>query len=64
MPPEQTRGDARPVSDLYALGVTLIVALAGKPLSEIPFDDATGKVATARAVRVIRRSPFVRPSTR
>ena len=58
MPPEQTRGDARPVSDLYALGVTLIVALAGKPLSEIPFDDATGKVATARAVPRDTPKPF------
>ncbi len=45
MPLEQIRGDARPASDLYALGVTMIVALAGRPLAELPFDDASGKVS-------------------
>ena len=50
MPLEQIRGDARPVSDLYALGVTMVVALAGRPLAEIPFDDATGKVSVRDAL--------------
>jgi serine/threonine protein kinase len=50
MPLEQIRGDARPASDLYALGVTIAVALAGRPLSEIPFDDATGKLSLGHAL--------------
>jgi serine/threonine protein kinase len=50
MPLEQIRGDARPASDLYALGVTLVVALAGRPLSELPFDDASGRISVTRAV--------------
>jgi hypothetical protein len=50
MPIEQARGDARPASDLYALGVTMIVALAGLPLGELPFDDALGRVDVERAL--------------
>jgi hypothetical protein len=50
MPLEQIRGDARPASDLYALGVTMVVALAGRPLSELPFDDSTGRISIKRAV--------------
>jgi len=50
MPMEQARGDARPASDLYALGVTMVVALAGRPPAELPFDDATGKIAIGRAL--------------
>jgi hypothetical protein len=50
MPMEQTRGDARPASDLYALGVTMVVALAGRSPAELPFDDATGKIAIDRAL--------------
>ncbi len=50
MPLEQTRGVARPASDLYALGVTMVVALAGRPIEDIPFDEATGKIAIDRAL--------------
>jgi serine/threonine protein kinase len=50
MPLEQIRGDARPASDLYALGVTMVVALSATPLEGVPFDDAAGKIATERAL--------------
>jgi len=50
MPLEQIRGDARPASDLYALGITMVVALSATPLEGMPFDDAAGKIATKRAL--------------
>ncbi|HEY1692675.1 MAG TPA: serine/threonine-protein kinase [Polyangiaceae bacterium] len=50
MPLEQIRGDARPASDLYALGVTMTVALAARPVEQLSFDDATGKIDLARAL--------------
>jgi predicted Zn-dependent peptidase len=50
MPLEQIRGQAVPASDLYALGMTLIVALAGQPIEQLPVDESTGKVAIARAL--------------
>jgi serine/threonine protein kinase len=50
MPLEQIRGDARPASDLYALGVTLVVSIAGRALQDLPFDDATGKIALRHAL--------------
>jgi serine/threonine protein kinase len=50
MPLEQIRGDARPASDLYALGTTLVVAIAGRALENLPFDDATGKIALRHAL--------------
>ena len=50
MPLEQIRGDARPASDLYALGVTIVVAMAGRALADVPFDDSTGQIAIHRAV--------------
>jgi serine/threonine protein kinase len=50
MPLEQIRGEARPASDLYALGVTLIVALAGRPLPDLPFDDAVGRIVLERTL--------------
>jgi hypothetical protein len=50
MPFEQIRGEARPASDLYALGVTLVVGLTGRSIDEIPFDESTGKIAVSRAV--------------
>ncbi len=50
MPLEQIRGDARPASDLYALGVTMLVAMAGRPVGDLPFDDATGKVSLGHAL--------------
>ena len=36
MPPEQFGGDARPASDLYSLGATLIYAASGKHPTELP----------------------------
>jgi serine/threonine protein kinase len=50
MPPEQIRGDTRPASDLYALGLTIAVAMAGRPPSELRFNDRTGKLALDRAL--------------
>jgi TPR repeat protein len=50
MPVEQTRGQARPASDLYALGLTIIVGLAGQAVEQLPVDESTGKIAVARAV--------------
>jgi len=50
MPLEQLRGQARPASDLYALGVTMVVALAGRPPEQLEVDESTGKIAIERAV--------------
>jgi serine/threonine protein kinase len=50
MPLEQIRGDARTGSDLYALGMTMVVALSGTAVEALPFDDSTGKVALERAL--------------
>jgi serine/threonine protein kinase len=44
MAPEQARGNPRPNSDIYALGVIGIQALTGQNPSEIPEDDATGEL--------------------
>jgi serine/threonine protein kinase len=44
MSPEQARGNPRPSSDLYALGIIGIQALAGKYPSELIEDDATGEL--------------------
>jgi serine/threonine protein kinase len=44
MSPEQARGNPRPSSDLYALGVIGIQALSGKYPSELIEDDATGEL--------------------
>jgi serine/threonine protein kinase, bacterial len=44
MSPEQARGNPRPSSDLYALGVIGIQALSGKHPSELIEDDATGEL--------------------
>jgi serine/threonine protein kinase len=44
MSPEQGRGNPRPSSDLYALGVIGIQALSGKYPSELIEDDATGEL--------------------
>jgi serine/threonine protein kinase, bacterial len=44
MSPEQARGNPRPNSDLYALGVIGIQALSGKYPSELIEDDATGEL--------------------
>jgi serine/threonine protein kinase len=50
MPLEQVRGQAVPASDLYALGMTMLVALTGQAPEQLPVDDATGKVAIDRVV--------------
>lgn len=39
MPPEQFLGQARPASDLYALGATLLHALTGRSPTEFSFDS-------------------------
>ncbi|RZK98494.1 MAG: serine/threonine protein kinase [Methylobacterium sp.] len=44
MPLEQLRGAARPASDLYALGMTIVAAAAGRNPSALPTDEASGKV--------------------
>jgi serine/threonine protein kinase, bacterial len=44
MSPEQARGNPRPSSDLYALGVIAIQAISGKHPTEIKEDDATGEL--------------------
>jgi serine/threonine protein kinase len=43
-PHEQILGRAVPASDLYALGMTLLVALTGQPPEALPHDEATGKI--------------------
>lgn len=39
MPPEQLVGQAGPMSDLYALGATLLHALTARPPTDFPFDS-------------------------
>ncbi len=51
MSPEQARGNPRPSSDLYALGVIGIQALSGKYPSELIEDDATGELQWQHFVR-------------
>jgi serine/threonine protein kinase len=43
-PQEQLLGKARPASDLYALGMTLVCALTHQQPDELPLDEATSKV--------------------
>jgi serine/threonine protein kinase len=50
MPLEQLRGQAVPASDLYALGMTMVVMLAGLPPERLPIDDSTGKVMLGRVI--------------
>jgi len=50
MPLEQLRGQAVPASDLYALGMTMVVALAGQPPEQLPVDESSGKVAIDRVL--------------
>src|SRR2546430_1917604 len=44
MPLEQLRGDPRPASDLYALGVSLLVCATGSAPTDLPVDEETGKI--------------------
>lgn len=43
-PIEQVLGKARPASDLYALAMTLVVALTHRPPEELPLDPISSKV--------------------
>lgn len=44
IPIEQSVGKARPASDLYALGVTMVSLLTGKSPEQLPMDEATSKL--------------------
>ncbi|MFB2969529.1 protein kinase [Aerosakkonema sp. BLCC-F183] len=44
-PKEQRQGDAKPNSDIYALGMTAIEALTGLNPEKLPTDPRTGEVA-------------------
>lgn len=48
IPIEQSMGKAKPCSDLYALGMTLLVLLTGHSPDALPLDDATSKVDLAK----------------
>ncbi len=50
VPMEQLIGKARPASDLYALGMTMLVALSHREPEALPFDEATTKVRLDEAV--------------
>jgi serine/threonine protein kinase len=44
LPMEQMMGQARAASDLYALGITVLVVASHREPEELPMDDATAKV--------------------
>lgn len=48
IPIEQSMGKAKPCSDLYALGMTILVLLTGHSPDSLPLDDATSKVDLAK----------------
>ena len=48
-PIEQVLGKARPASDLYALAMTVLVALTHRPPEELPLDPGTSKVQVDEA---------------
>lgn len=48
-PMEQVLGKARPASDLYALGMTLVVALTHAQPDALPIDEQTSKVLVRKA---------------
>ncbi len=50
MPLEQLRGSARPASDLYALGMTVLAAASGSGPAALPVDEASGKVRVAQVL--------------
>ena len=71
-PQEQILGRAVPSSDLYALGMTLLAALTGRPPEEQAVDAGTGKVQAppglpgplARLLHVVLEpAPMARPAT-
>jgi serine/threonine protein kinase len=49
-PMEQFRGAARPSSDLYSLGMTILALASGRSPAKMPVDESTGKVDTKRVV--------------
>jgi len=50
VPMEQLIGKARPASDLYALGMTMLVILSHREPEALPFDEASTKVKIDEAV--------------
>ncbi len=71
-PHEQILGRAVPSSDLYALGMTLVVALTGRPPEEQPHDPATSAVRpppglpiplTRFLYAVLQPAPGARPAS-
>ncbi|MEZ4462244.1 MAG: serine/threonine-protein kinase [bacterium] len=58
IPLEQSMGQARPASDLYALGMTILTVMTGRNPSEMPLDEATGAVDLA----ALNVSPELRPA--
>lgn len=48
-PMEQVLGKARPASDLYALGMTMMCALTHDPPDQLPLDEQTSKVIVRKA---------------
>ena len=59
MPLEQTRGQALPASDLYALGVSFVCLAAGLAPDALPLDSATGRVDVALALSGKAHGPGV-----
>jgi serine/threonine protein kinase len=51
MPLEQLMGAARPASDLYALAMSVISVVSGRPPTELPTDDRTGKLRLGPVLR-------------
>jgi serine/threonine protein kinase len=60
MPLEQTMGSAVPASDLYSLGVTVVEALTGTPVAELPKDPNTSRIL----VEQLDVPPKLRPTLR
>ncbi len=50
VPMEQLIGKARPASDLYALGMTMLVVLSHREPEALPFDESSTKVKIDEAV--------------
>lgn len=47
IPMEQAMGQARPASDLFALGMSMVTLITGRSPSEMPFEESTGAVDLA-----------------
>ena len=52
MPREQSRGQARLNSDVYAVGIMGIQALTGKMAQELPEDTETGEISWRKGIQV------------